>query len=263
MAVGGPASFGIGLLSGLARAQQHARQQAGANYRFQVELALKQLKERKQEEDAIAKEQRSLSIAAAEARAAQSDIDIIHAEIERVRNSPGAPFKDAALEGHLEEARSRLEDAHAELQERQGKLQDLIADRDARVRGAIPPTRTGGFFGYNQSEVPPEKRTDEQKAAYKAAIVKGEREQGAEFNKAASPIEREIRQAEAGESRENAKIKGFETAEEEGRKQQGILRKAGEARWGGENQDRPRENTRLSRNSCRQSRCGRTPRVPR
>ena len=82
----------------------------------------------------------------------------------------------------------------------------------------------GGLFGsrvgrHAATEDDRQKAIDERKAE----IRKGEMEQQAEFNKSANPVEREIRQAQASESMENAKIKGFETAEEEGRKQQGPL----------------------------------------
>lgn len=228
MAVGGPAiGFTAGLLEGLARARQHAI----ASNRFQVEFALKQLKERKQEEEAIRKEWAAYQKAQIEYAAAQRELDLATEHRRQVETSTGKPYRDAAIEGRLAEAHERLDDAHNDLQERQGKLQDLISERDARVRGALKSPmapkigeNVGGLFGsrvgrHAATEDDRQKAIDERKAE----IRKGEMEQQAEFNKSANPVEREIRQAQASESMENAKIKGFETAEEEGRKQQGPL----------------------------------------
>jgi hypothetical protein len=219
MAIGGPAGFGAGFIEGFSRSRQHAKSRVTQ----QLNEALRLQKEDRESKEAIAKEGLAYERAKAEASLAQSELALVEQRRSQVMAEPGKPFRDSALEGHLEAAKERMADAHAELQDRQGKLQDLIEDRDARVRGAIQPTKTGGFLGMGQSEVPPEKRTPEQVAAYKAEVVKGEREQGAEFNKAVTPVEREIRQAQASESRERGNVGGAEKALEVGRAEQGPV----------------------------------------
>jgi hypothetical protein len=227
MALGGPASLGAGIIRGFAERQQHAQ----SSVRERLNESLRLLKEDREAKDAIAKEGMAYEKAKAEAALAQSELVMIEQRRAQIMASPGAPFKDAALEGHLEEARSRLEDAHAELQERQGALQDLIADRDARVRDGLKSPmapkigeKVGGLFGsrvgsHAATEDDRQKAIDERKDE----ISKAEVGQQAEFNKAANPVEREIRQAQAVESRERAKIAGGEKAIETGQSQQGAI----------------------------------------
>ena len=226
MAVGGPAiGFTAGLLEGLARARQHAI----ASNRFQVEFALKQLKERKQEEEAIRKEWAAYQKAQIEYAAAQRELDLATEHRRQVETSTGKPYRDAAIEGRLAEAHERLETLTT-ICKRQGKLQDLISEQDARVRGALHlpmAPRLAGMLAAPSTRVSRHATTedDRQKAIdeRKAEIREGEMEQQAEFNSRLTPSG--ARSAGCGGSNiENAKIKGFETAEEEGRKRKAAER---------------------------------------
>jgi hypothetical protein len=93
----------------------------------------------------------------------------------------------------------------------------LIADRDARVRSAIP-SKTGGFLGWGQRDLTTAER--------KAAIVKGETADTAEnrdFSKLARETQRETGKETDLERRERAKAGGYEKSIEAGQSQQGAI----------------------------------------
>jgi hypothetical protein len=230
MALGGPVGFG--LFGGGRRARE-----AEARQREQLNEALRLQKEDRERKDAIAKQGLAYEKAKAELAQAQSELDLIDQRRAQIMASPGKPFRDAGLEGNLEKARERLADASAAVQERQGRLQDLMADRDARIRAAIPQRKEGGFLGFGQSAAPSERqlgqagsdragtqRSKEQVAADKAAIVKGETAdtpENKEFSRDYRGTERDLRADEREESRERGNIGAAKRALEVGRAEQG------------------------------------------
>lgn len=238
MPIGGPVAS-IGAFASNFRPFGKGGRSGEVSLREQLNESLRLLKEDREAKDAIAKERLALDKEKAEFGLAQSELALNEQRRAQIMASPGKTFRDSGLEGALEKARDRVADAHAAVQERQDRINGLMEDRDARIRSSIPQRAEGGFLGFNQSASPPEKqlgrvgseswgtkRSKEQLAADKAAIVSGEKAdeetpEGKEFRKDYRSAEGELRRDLALESKERADVAGAERSLEVGRSEQG------------------------------------------